>query len=373
MDKGKKEGKSKVIKRLMKIFISLIGFILGILLYFILKDFVTGYIGNEPLKQVAVALLFAIIISSISFIISESLLKFGNKVLNAILNHVSNQPLNELLFGVFGTVIGLVIAFLINSAIKDIPYVGIPISIIIYIVLGYVGFSIGNVKKGDAPKSLSNLFPSKDKLSKDIINTNYQNSAYPKILDTSAIIDGRIHDVIETGFIEGSIIVPNFVLGELQHIADSADDLKRVRGRRGLDALNKIQKSKMVKVENVDIDYDDTDEVDVKLLRLAKDIGGCVITNDYNLNKVAQFQRVKVLNINELANSIKTKLIAGEELVVTIVKEGKERSQGIGYLDDGTMIVVEDSKNLIGETIETVVTSVLQTNAGRMIFAKIVE
>jgi uncharacterized protein YacL len=193
----------------------------------------------------------------------------------------------------------------------------------------------------------------------------------PKILDTSVIIDGRISDICKTGFIEGTLVIPEFVLKELRHIADSSDSLKRNRGRRGLDILNILQKDDTVNVVIESKDYDDGIEVDVKLLKLAKELGGKVLTNDFNLNKVAEFQGVEVLNINELANAVKPVVLPGEEMTVMIVKDGKESGQGLAYLDDGTMIVVEGGKKCIGDSVVVTVTSVLQTAAGRMIFAKL--
>ena len=193
----------------------------------------------------------------------------------------------------------------------------------------------------------------------------------PKILDTSVIIDGRILDLLQTGFIEGKILIPNFVLEELRHIADSSDSLKRNRGRRGLDILNEIQKQLSVPVEIVDYDPKEALEVDSKLLKMGEKMDAFVVTNDFNLNKVAEFQGVRVLNINELANAIKPIVLPGEEMQVTVIKAGKENGQGIGYLNDGTMIVVEGGNRFIGETKNVVVTSVLQTAAGRMIFTKI--
>lgn len=191
-----------------------------------------------------------------------------------------------------------------------------------------------------------------------------------KILDTSAIIDGRIADLCKTGFLEGVLIIPHFVLNELQKIADSSDPLRRNRGRRGLDILNKIQKENQVAVRIFDMDYEDLTEVDTKLLRLARELEAKVVTNDFNLNKVAELYGVEVLNINELSNAIKPVVLPGEEMVVHVLRDGKEYGQGIGYLEDGTMIVVEGGKNYIGLNIEILVTSVLQTSAGRMIFAK---
>ncbi len=191
-----------------------------------------------------------------------------------------------------------------------------------------------------------------------------------KILDTSVIIDGRISDVCEAGFIEGTFIVPQFILQELQYIADSQDATKRARGRRGLDVLHKIQKMSNITVKIIDEDFPKIKEVDSKLVALGKMMSAKIITNDFNLNKVAQLQGVSVLNINELANSLKPVVLPGETMRVFVLKEGKEYNQGVAYLDDGTMVVVENGRKLMGRNIEVTVTSVLQTTAGRMIFAK---
>ncbi len=193
----------------------------------------------------------------------------------------------------------------------------------------------------------------------------------PKILDTSAIIDGRIADICEGGFIEGEIILPRFVLQELQHIADSGDNLKRSKGRRGLDVINAIKKCPEVEVKIIDKDYPDIKQVDEKLVALAKDLKAKIITNDYNLNKVAEIQNIKVLNINDLSNAIKPIFLPGERINIKIMKEGKEKDQGVAYLNDGTMIVVDNARRFIGKRIEAVVTNVLQTDAGRLIFARV--
>lgn len=190
-------------------------------------------------------------------------------------------------------------------------------------------------------------------------------------MDTSVIIDGRIADICQTGFLEGPLVIPRFVLEELQHIADSSDVLKRNRGRRGLDILNRIQKEMDMKVEIHEADFNDVQEVDSKLVKLAKQLQGIVVTNDFNLNKVCELQNVRVLNINDLANAVKPVVLPGEELNVHVIKDGKEHNQGVAYLDDGTMIVVEDGKEYIGKRVDVLVTSVLQTSAGRMIFAKL--
>lgn len=192
-----------------------------------------------------------------------------------------------------------------------------------------------------------------------------------KILDTSVIIDGRIIDICGTGFIEGILVVPNFVLHELQVIADSSDSLKRNRGRRGLDILNKMQKDPSVVVKISDIDFPELNEVDAKLVKLGKLMNAKVLTNDFNLNKVAEFHGVQVLNINDLSNALRPVVLPGEEMQITLIKEGKDHNQAIGYLEDGTMVVVENARNKLSETVDAVVTSVLQTAAGRMIFSKL--
>jgi len=226
------------------------------------------------------------------------------------------------------------------------------------IALVYVGMSVG-ATKGDL-LNLSFAGLQKDRTSKNLL----------KILDTSVIIDGRVADILDTGFLEGHLLLPQFVLHELQMVADSSDSMKRNRGRRGLDILNKIQKKSNVTVKIIDTDYPEIAEVDMKLIELAKETGAKIITNDFNLNKVAQLHGVDVLNINELANLLKPVVLPGESMSVFILKEGKEYNQGIAYLDDGTMVVVDNARKMIGKTVVITVTSVLQTTAGKMIFSK---
>ena len=275
------------------------------------------------------------------------------------------MPLSDIFFTVLGLIIGLLVALLLSTLVSRIPlpWLVAPINVGLYVLCGYLGVSI-TVKRRSEIGEPDWLHASKKA---GRIGT----SARPKILDTSVIIDGRIFDICQTGVMEGRLIVPGFVLQELRHIADSADSLKRGRGRRGLDILHRMQKELAMPVHVEERDYEDIAEVDAKLLRLAQDMDGVVITNDYNLNKVASVQSVSVFNINELANAIKPVVLPGEEMTVAVVKEGKEAGQGVGYLDDGTMIVVESGRRYIGETVESIVTSVLQTAAGRMIFAKL--
>lgn len=280
-------------------------------------------------------------------------------------------PVGDLLFGSLGLIIGLVIAYLITIPLKDIQIqlVSQVLPLFLTFILGYFGFQVGFKRRDEFTGMIS--LPKKDRKTELDENGEKPSPASKvKILDTSVIIDGRIADICQTNFLEGTILIPHFVLEELQHIADSSDVLKRNRGRRGLDVLNRMQKELPVDVKMYEGDFEEIHEVDSKLVKLAKVVNGIVVTNDYNLNKVCEFQNVPVLNINDLANAVKPVVLPGEELTVQVIKDGKEQNQGVAYLDDGTMIVVEEGKDYIGKTIKVLITSVLQTSAGRMIFAK---
>lgn len=277
-------------------------------------------------------------------------------------------PITDIIFGSVGLVFGLVVAFLIGFALNaiQVPVINTVAPILLTLLFGYLGYQVGFKKRDE----LSNLFSNKKKRAGDEESDKQELLTAMKILDTSVIIDGRIADICQTGFLEGTIVIPQFVLEELQHIADSSDVLKRNRGRRGLDILNRIQKELAIKVEIYEGDFEEIQEVDSKLVKLAKITNGVVVTNDFNLNKVCELQNVSVLNINDLANAVKPVVLPGEEMNVQVIKDGKEHNQGVAYLDDGTMIVVEDGRDYIGKRIDVLVTSVLQTSAGRMIFAK---
>ncbi|RNA66143.1 PIN/TRAM domain-containing protein [Alteribacter keqinensis] len=281
-------------------------------------------------------------------------------------------PVTDLLFGTMGLIVGLIVAFLIGLPLDalGIPILSTYLPLFATFFLGYLGFQVGFKKRDELMglTAISSRLGSKDAKKKEDEDEARKGSL--KILDTSVIIDGRIADICQTGFLDGTLIIPEFVLEELQHIADSSDVLKRNRGRRGLDILNKIQKELPINVEIYEGDFEEIQEVDSKLVKLAKVIGGYVVTNDFNLNKVCDLQGVSVLNINDLANAVKPVVLPGEEMAVQVIKDGKEQNQGVAYLDDGTMIVVEEGRNYIGKEIEVIVTSVLQTSAGRMIFAK---
>lgn len=280
---------------------------------------------------------------------------------------VQRTPTYNLVMGTVGLIFGLIIANLLGSMLTFLGVIGYIIWILGTILLGYLGLSIGVKKREEIISFVSGI----TKLGKEKnVKTETKNNS--KILDTSVIIDGRILELCESGFIEGTLLVPSFVLEELRHIADSSDLLKRNRGRRGLDILNKMRKDPSIHIQI----YENTKgldaqlEVDTKLVKLGQKLNAKIMTNDYNLNKVAELHGVKVLNVNELANAIKSIVLPGEELIVQVVKDGKESGQGIGYLDDGTMIVVDGGRKYINQTIAVVVTSVLQTAAGRMIFAR---
>lgn len=280
-------------------------------------------------------------------------------------DRLQRTPLADIMGSTVGMVIGLLVAYLFGPEIRVIPLVGFVVQFFVGILLAYWGLRIGLTKREDLLSLFSGKLNAKDKDRK----TTYK-VGEAKLLDTSVIIDGRIADLVQTGFLDGVLVIPSFVLGELQHIADSSDVLKRNRGRRGLDVLNMIQKDSKVKVQIVEHDYEEIQEVDSKLVRMAKETGGKVVTNDFNLNKVCELQGVPVLNINDLANALKPVVLPGEELKVQVIKDGKEYNQGVAYLDDGTMIVIEGGREYIGGKLDVLVTSVLQTSAGRMIFAK---
>ncbi|CAM3895051.1 PIN/TRAM domain-containing protein [Alkalicoccus chagannorensis] len=358
---------------LHKVVLAVILFIGGVLGYLFMPELImTLPFDDIPAwvaHEVTGALIGAVILFMSLYWFADNIVGLIRYVEESLMKH----PVTDLFFGTMGLFIGLALAFLITVALMsmEIPVVSSILPILLTLFFGYIGFRIGLQKRDE----LMALLPlgrgaSKKKAGEDESAAEETKEPKLKLLDTSVIIDGRIADICQTGFIEGTLLIPEFVLEELQHIADSSDVLKRNRGRRGLDILNKIQKELDVNVEIYEGDFDDIQEVDSKLVKLAKLLDGFVVTNDFNLNKVCDLQGVAVLNINDLANAVKPVVLPGEEMAVQIIKDGKEQNQGIAYLDDGTMIVVEEGKSHIGSTIDVVVTSVLQTSAGRMIFAK---
>lgn len=323
---------------------------------------------------VGVVIIFSLLFAVIGFFIARPLLNALVRSARFLEQRLANVPFKGLVAGTLGLIAGLVVATLTSSAVKELPIIGPYMPIVLTLLFGYLGASLGYHWR-DMLSALTDMPAFSRRSRKDTKqpmaqNTELQGVGHPKVLDTSVIIDGRIVDIARTGFLEGPLVITQFVLDELRHIADSGDPLKRNRGRRGLDILNELQELD-VQVVTISKDYEHIPEVDAKLVQLAKEIGGYVVTNDFNLNKVASFQKVRVLNVNELAGAIKTVVLPGEEMTVEIVARGKGADQGVGYLDDGTMIVVEGGRNHIGETHKVVVTSVIQTNAGRMIFVRL--
>jgi uncharacterized protein YacL len=316
--------------------------------------------SKEPLKAlvyvgllIVLGILVGFLIASVAF---RHLVQFGDRL--------SRMSSTDKIAVLLGLIIGLMVSLvLLPNILQYIHGPGPIVGIITAGVIVYLSIWAMMSMKDE----LKSYFPGVSKSGE--LERAYQK---PKLLDTNVIIDGRIADICKTGFIEGQILVPSFIVEELQHIADCADNLKRARGRRGLEILTQMRKEMGLAVKQVDpVDPANAEEVDVRLVKLAKEIDASIVTNDYNLNKVAEIHGVTVLNINELANALKPVVLPGEEMSVTIIKEGKEPQQGIGYLDDGTMVVVESGRDHIGETVDVVVTSVLQTIAGRMIFTNL--
>lgn len=331
------------------------------------------------IARISVVVVGTVIGAIIGYLISSFWLQQGlvvAKRLERVLTHIPNQ---ELIAGTIGLLFGLIIANLIGLAFHQIPIIGPYIPIILSAIFGYSGLRLmarkGPEMYGTYMKQWGVSDVSGSKKSRSFKVFGNSKSSEPesshKLLDTSVIIDGRIKELCATGFIDGTLVVPVFVLNELQIVSDSVDSIKRNRGRRGLDILKSMQDANLVPIEIVEDDYDDLQEVDSKLMRLALEKNWKLMTNDYNLNKVAKVQGIQVLNLNELANVLKPTLIAGEWIHVQVMKEGKEIEQGVAYLDDGTMIVVEDGRPYVGQDVEVMVTSILQTSAGRMIFARV--
>ena len=282
-------------------------------------------------------------------------------------NALRQVPINDLLAAIIGLAVGLLIAALLSYPISRLPppFGGV-LPLVMVILFGYLGAAVMVTRQGD----FLALFQRRGAIAGAATPAAAPITHEPTLLlDTSVIIDGRIADIAHTGFLLGRLVAPRFVLNELQYIADSADSLRRNRGRRGLEVLDRLQNETDVNIEFIDQDPGDATQVDDKLISLARQSGAIIITNDYNLNRVAKLQGVRILNINELANAVKSVYLPGEEIPLRIIQEGKESGQGVGYLEDGTMVVVENGRRLINQEVLVQVTKILQTNAGRLIFA----
>ena len=417
-----------MLDKVLRFFITLVFAIVGGALLKLASPMLAMYISLElfnvdiEIFQITLASLICILVGALigglgGWFASPFLIRQLSRFTVFVEKQLGKMPINDVIAGAVGLSIGLIIANLLSYSFAKIPVVGDYIPVIFSIVIGYLGIHI-TIKKSKEltgsfefiPRTLKEVLRSREAQSAEVkeeIKTNKVSIERPKtykkdrklkadskvapvnqasepapaktvevdknykLLDTNVIIDGRIADICRTGFLEGTLLIPVFVLEELQHIADSPDTLRRVRGRRGLDVLKQIQDDSLkLKVEVMNIDFDDIAEVDSKLVRLAQKINGKIITNDFNLNKVAQLRGVEVLNINDLSNAVKPVVIPGETMKVQVVKDGKEPGQGVAYLEDGTMIVIENGHRYLSRTISVEVTSALQTSAGRMIFAK---
>ena len=333
---------------------------------FLLKHF------SEAVANVLICSTCGLLLGIIFIIIIPRIIKAFSESLQQWIASLKGVSMIQLVIAVVFIIIALLISSLICLPIYKIDMPDVLKALLAVIV--YVGLTSGAVllafNRGAEIETAIKGIVVRAENSERTRSQRRKSSVIPKILDTSVIIDGKIYDILKTGFIDGPIVISTLVIEELQYIADSSDALKRNRGRRGLDILNLIQKELPLEVIVSDNDYDDIPDVDNKIIRLAKNMKGKVITNDYNLNKVAEIMGVEVLNINELANAVKTVVLPGEELRIHVLREGKEDRQGVAYLDDGTMIVVEDGRELIGKDITATVTSVLQTSAGKMVFVR---
>ena len=332
------------------------------------------------------AILSVMFFSWIGWVITPFIIKYLLKYSEMVASVLAKVPSADIIVSLIGVLIGLILANLIGAPFSRLPIVGSYIPIVLSLILALTGAKVALHKS----KDILGLFyrsrskepvventaesreePLPEETVVDVTTMPLALAAANKLLDTSVIIDGRIADILKTGFLEGNLVVPHFVLDELQRLSDSSDNLKRAKGRRGLDLIQEMQDMFHHVVVVKDIEYDMFQDVDSKLIALARDTGSVIVTNDFNLNKVASIQGIQILNINDLANAMKPVVIPGEEMTAYLLREGKESGQAIAYLQDGTMIVVEGGRKYIGNKIKVAVTSVLQTSAGRMIFAKV--
>lgn len=332
------------------------------------------------------AILSVLFFSWVGWVITPFIIKYLLKYSELVASVLAKAPSADIIVSLIGVLIGLILANLIGAPFSRLPIFGSYIPIVLSIVLALTGAKVALHKSKDilglfyrSRIAGKNAPPVNDATDTEIVQDAVVDTvsvpgelaASNKLLDTSVIIDGRIVDILKTGFLEGNLIVPHFVLDELQRLSDSSDSLKRAKGRRGLDLIHALQKEFYHVIIVKDLEYDMIPDVDGKLIALAKDTDSIIVTNDFNLNKVASIQGIRILNINDLANAVKPVVIPGEEMTAYLLREGKESGQAVAYLQDGTMIVVEGGRKYIGNKIRVAVTSVLQTSAGRMIFARV--
>ncbi|MEA4812484.1 MAG: TRAM domain-containing protein [Anaerolineaceae bacterium] len=315
----------------------------------------------QPIVTIVVCILF---FAFFGFLIAPSI---SIKPFNLLVRQFKKESPQTLLAGIIGLVVGLIVAALFAYPLSLLPDVfGRVLPFVGVLLFGYLGVLLFTTRHED----FANFFRSISSKRKPNKLGNLLENDRKILVDTSVVIDGRIADIAATGFLQGKLIVPRFVLNELQYVSDSADSLRRQRGRRGIEVLSELQQNVDIPVTIVDVEVNDAKEVDDKLISLAKQMDCPILTNDYNLNRIAEIQGIKVLNINDLANAVKVILLPGETFPIRVIQEGKEFNQGVGYLDDGTMVVIENGSKLLDKEVEVTVTKILQTSAGRMIFAK---
>ena len=351
--------------------IRLIGlFIFGIIGIFLgepVGEFIQDFYPGIPVSMTIYQVITPVLIALLGFLIAPWI---SIKPINSIRKQLSKVSAQSLVYGLFGMTVGLILSALLAYPISQLPApFGTVLPLIAVLVFAYLGIVLFVARQKDL-QDVFRIFPKGSGASDTKSEPGGLQDSRRILVDTSAIIDGRISDIARTGFIPGHLLIPRFVLNELQYVSDSADNLRRQRGRRGMEVLSELQKDPTIPVTITDIDVEGVREVDDRLVVLARQLSCPILTNDYNLNRVAELQGVSVLNINELANAVKAILLPGEALEMKIIQEGKEYGQGVGYLEDGTMVVVENGHKYIGKTIPISVTKVLQTAAGRMIFAK---
>lgn len=332
-----------------------------------ISSLITQFWAASPIPANIYQIVITVIFGILGFLIAPWI---SIKPINSIRKNLSKVSAQTLIFGLAGLIVGLIGAALLAYPLSLLP---VPFGSILPAIAVLLFSYLGIVLFVSRQKDLNHLFRNFSKgggETRDTADSSGLQDTRRILVDTSAIIDGRISDIARTGFIPGRLLIPRFVLNELQYVSDSADDLRRARGRRGMEVLSELQKDPNIPVTISDIDVEGVREVDERLIVLARQLNCPILTNDYNLNRVAELQGVSILNINELANAVKAILLPGETLEMKIIQEGKEYGQGVGYMEDGTMVVVENGHKFIGKTIPISVTKVLQTAAGRMIFAK---
>lgn len=355
------------IELILRIVFLVIFGIIGVFLGEPIGEFIQKIWVNSPISSIVYQIVTPLLFAVIGFIVAPWI---SIKPISALRKNLSGVSAQTLIYGLIGLLVGLILSALLAYPISLLPLpFGSILPFVAVILFSYLGIALFVSRQKDLNHAFRGISKKGTPADEHDTGSGLQD-ARRILVDTSAIIDGRIADIARTGFVPGHLLIPRFVLNELQYVSDSADNLRRQRGRRGLEVLSELQKDASIPVTITDIDVEGVREVDERLIVLARQLNCPILTNDYNLNRVAELQGVMVLNINDLANAVKAILLPGETLDMQIIQEGKEYDQGVGYMEDGTMVVVENGQKYIGKTISITVTKVLQTAAGRMIFAK---